>query len=142
MICGSLRWLEDSEQRDREAVERALSGTTSCGAPDTGKEDGDNGTFIYLHPVAFLLGVPAKYHCYTSKSYRATCTCMCIIHVCVLEPVDVHVAIHMHSVSDHTVPDWLRDYDSQRLQREAQHKLKVRRQCYVHCRHYPLHVHM
>ena len=47
VICGALRWLVDSEQRDREAVERTLSGsTTGSGAAGQAKEDGDDGAYV------------------------------------------------------------------------------------------------
>ena len=56
VICGSLRWLGDSERRDREAVERALAGdttATSCGATGADKKDGDDGMHHYHSLILF-----------------------------------------------------------------------------------------
>ena len=44
MICGALRWLEDREQGDREAMERTLAGT---GSLNTAATQDDSGEYNY-----------------------------------------------------------------------------------------------
>ena len=56
VICGALRWLVDSEQRDREAVERTLSGgTAGSGAAGQAKEHGDDGAYVVLNSPCVCL---------------------------------------------------------------------------------------
>lgn len=73
-VCGGWRTVS----RETEMLWKELSLVLPAVVPETlGKK---METMVHLYtPVDFLLGVPAKCHCYAPKSYRA----MYNVHVCV-----------------------------------------------------------
>lgn len=51
VICGALRWLEDSERRDRERVEQTLTGCDISTDAQGDSEQGSNGIYTSsVHP--------------------------------------------------------------------------------------------